>query len=233
MTRSTNGNPCTLIPMNLHDPLEFEVLSQQRVICGWNYEPKIIAAWREMMDQGLKSLFWISLPDGTRAGHISLDSADRYSPDDTLDLELANPDRSVMTITTFFIRHEYRSGGLGRAAMDILEDYATQEPYGSPHCRAITVNTLSRKYYEDDAEEWRGIWKRLVGRKAPPRGRSNEDWYHRRGYVTWKEIPKYKENRTIDGSEITFLAVFMRKELQPRHLENGKYNKSLALDGES
>ncbi len=195
-------------PMNLYDQAEFEELLQQRIICGWNDKPAYIIRWREMMDSKQKSLFWINLPDTkTRVGHISLDSST-----DPPDLELANPDKSVLTIATFFILPEHRSAGLGRLAMDVMEDWATKEPYGSPNCKAIAVNTLDRRYTESDSEEWR-IWAKLRPIQLPPKGRSTEDWYARRGYVKWKEEPRYPE-KTLDGQDILLNAVFLRKYLR-------------------
>ncbi|EON62034.1 hypothetical protein W97_01253 [Coniosporium apollinis CBS 100218] len=205
---STTQSPDILRPMNLYDEAEFEELLKQRVICGWNNQPANIVRWREMMDSKQKSLFWIVLPDtNTRVGHISLDCAT-----DPPDLELANPDKSVLTISTFFILPEYRSTGLGRLAMDVMEDLATKEPYGSPNCRAIAVHTLDRRYTEGDSEEWRK-WAKLRQGQLPPKGRSTEDWYARRGYVKWREEPRYPE-KTLDGQDILLNAVFLRKRLQ-------------------
>lgn len=184
---------------------DFEELRQQRVLCGWNYAEPVLIQWREMMDVKQKALFWIFSIDGMKTvGHISLDSTSEVP-----DLELANPDKSVLTIATFFIKSEWRELGLGRAAMDILEDWATKAPYGSPNCRYIAINTLSKKYIEDDAAEWRGIWAKL-GKSTPSKGRSVQSWYESRGYVKWKEQPKYLE-KTLDGHDIKLIAVYLRK----------------------
>jgi GNAT superfamily N-acetyltransferase len=201
---------CNLVPVNLHEKTQFEELRRQRVLCGWDQDH--VSQWRDAMDAKLKSLFWIHVKpaaedDYKMAGHISLDS--QASPPDP---ELANPDRSVMTISTFFIFPEHRSGGIGRAAMETLEGYATHEPYGSPDCKEIALTTISRRYTEDDGEEWRGVYKRR-GMDAPIKGRSNEDWYVRQGYVKFKEEPRYRD-RLLDGTEIMLLASFLRKPLQ-------------------
>jgi GNAT superfamily N-acetyltransferase len=196
--------------MNLHDKGQFEELYRQRVLCSWDKD--CVPAWRDAMDAGFKSLFWIHTNDSTEdspqiAGHISLDSS--ASPPDP---QLARSDRTLMTICTFFILPELRSGGLGRAAMELLESYATKEPFGSPKCEAIALTTISRRYTEDDGDEWRGIYKRR-GMKLPTKGRSLEDWYVRQGYVKFKEEPRYHD-RMLDGTELVLLASFLRKELQ-------------------
>jgi GNAT superfamily N-acetyltransferase len=140
-----------------------------------------------------------------RAGHISLDS---YT--EPADPELALEDRSIMTVQTFFILPEYRTGGVGRAAMDLVEELATQEPYGSPHCHTLALTTVSKKHIEIDAPEWRGLWKKC-GLDVPPF--SNETWYEKLGYVYWKEEPRYNAV-ALDGSPLHIIASFMRKELR-------------------
>jgi GNAT superfamily N-acetyltransferase len=201
---------CKLLPINLHDTTQFDELRHQRFLCGWYQDH--VSQWRDEMDAKLKSMFWIHAKksaedDYELAGHISLDS--QASPPDP---ELANPDRSVMTISTFFVFPKYRSGGVGRAAVETLEGYATQEPYGSPKCKAIALTTVSRRYTEDDGEEWRGMYKKR-GMEAPIKGRTNEDWYVRQGYVKFKEEPRIRE-RLLDGTEVILLASFLRKGLQ-------------------
>lgn len=141
----------------------------------------------------------------TRAGHISLDS---YT--EPADPELALEDRSIMTVQSFFILPEYRTGGVGRAAMDLIEVLATQEPYGSPHCHTLALTTASKKHIEIDAPEWRGVWKRC-GLDVPPF--SNETWYEKLGYVYWKEERRYTAV-ALDGSSLHIIASFMRKKLQ-------------------
>jgi hypothetical protein len=139
-----------------------------------------------------------------RAGHISLDS---YT--EPADPEAALEDRSIMTVQTFFILPKYRTGGVGRAAMDLVEVLATQDPYGSPHCHTLALTTVSKKHIEIDAPEWRGIWKR-AGLDVPPF--SNETWYEKLGYVYWKEEPRYNAV-ALDGSPLHVIASFLRKKL--------------------
>lgn len=199
------SSKCTLEPIDLHDRAQADELLRQRVLCGWAMTPDCIDAWRDAMDARTKGFFWIKAPSrpGLRAGHVSLDSeADPPDP------ELADPrDGSVLTVARFFVLPEHRGAGLGRGAMETLEAYAREAPYGSPACRAIALDTLSRRYTEDD--EHRAQWEWLTGLPVRARGTSNEDWYARQGYVKFKEVPKYECIR--EGHKL--IAVYMRKNI--------------------
>ena len=204
---------CILTPINLHNEGEFDLLHKHRIICAWDLEPEVLRNWRDRMDAKTRAMFWITPPALESAsglarfvGHIGIESS--VEPED---LELANPDKSVMTLSTFFIMPEHRGGGLGRAAVELAETYARIEPYGRRDCQAVTIHTISRRYVEEDGDEWRGMYARR-GLEAPPKGKGTEDWYARMGYVKWKEAPKYHDVLK-DGTEIMLIAVFMRKEL--------------------
>lgn len=211
---------CSLEPINLHDPEQVAELLRQRVICGWDRRPEVIARWRDETDAGLKAPFWIQPPPpppppssaatsaspNVRIGHISLDST--ASPPD---LSLANPhDKSVLAITNLFVLPEHRRGGIARAAVDVLTSLAKTEPYGSRTCTAVAVTAISKRYHDED--EWRARYEWLSGMAAPERGRANEDWYVRMGFVKWKEEPRY--DAEVPGREgEKFVASFLRKEI--------------------
>ncbi|KUI55451.1 hypothetical protein VP1G_02776 [Cytospora mali] len=207
----TTENPpaqpkCTLEPMNLHDQAQADELLRQRKVCGWADKPEDITKWRDKMEGNNRtvSLFWIrpTSQPGLRVGHISLDSEARVP-----DLELANPhDKSVLTIANLFILPEHRRGGIGRAAVQTLEKWATIEPYGSRNCKTIALTAVSRKYTDDD--EWRAEYLRMAGVEPPKPGFSNEEWYSRMGYTKWKDERLYPGP---DGYK--FLASFLRKRI--------------------
>jgi len=166
------------------------------------------------MDAKQKMLFWVIIPASTsdkdrspnRVGHISL----TYQKDPP-DLEMANPDRSVMEISNLFILPEYRSFGFARKAMAAVEELAKVEPYGSPNCKALTLNTASKRYWDDDGVEWRGLWLKM-GLEVPERGRSLEQWYEKMGYVKYKEEPTFEET-ALDGTTLKWIASFLRKNI--------------------
>lgn len=199
--------------MNLHEQAEFDELLRQRAACGWNYTPYCVETWRSKMDAKTMSLFWIvpthlaDMPSPSRwVGHVGMTSEN--SPPDP---EYAKADKSVMLMTTFFVLPEYRRGGLGRAATEALEAVAKIEPYGSPSCKALTVETLSRKYTEDDGDEWRGLYIKR-GRDIPEKGTSIEDWYVRMGFKKWRELWAIHE-KLKDGTDVILLAASLRKDL--------------------
>ncbi|KAK4202928.1 hypothetical protein QBC40DRAFT_34337 [Triangularia verruculosa] len=198
--------------INLHNRVEFDELLRQRVLCGWDKTAPAIETWRAAMDAETRVMFWIVPPSLAHlpllercAGHIALVS-ETTPPNE----ELARRDKSLLYISSLFIRPEHR-GGLGRKAVQALESWAKVPPYGSPYCEAITLTTLDRRYVEDDSEEWGGVWAKF-GQQSPKKGSSNEDWYARMGYVKWKHQPMYDE-QCLDGTKVKLVAVFMRKNL--------------------
>lgn len=189
--------------IDLHKEQEVSDLIVQRKICGWNFSHDVIRKWRDLSDKGLKTLFWILIPDSNdiKAGHISL--ASQAAPPDP---DLACEDRSVMTISTFFILPEHRSGGIGRQVMDRMEEMATKQPHGSPNCKAIAIDTLSEKYHDEAHPLWPHLKQHL---ETQP---SNQLWYERRGYVPFKVVPRYQESTPM--GDVVLDAVFLRKELR-------------------
>ena len=219
MDKSATTEPAQrsiLEPMDLHNPTEFDELLRQRVICGWACSSSTIAAWRAAADAQTITIFWVVPPSRSQlpapqrlGGHISM-----RSNAEPADGKRAPADQPALHIFNLFILPEHRRGGLGRAAVHALEACAKVGPYGSPECKAITLNAISRRYIEDDGEEWRGLYTKVctsVGIEVPAKGSSNEDWYARMGYVKWKEQPMYPV--FLDGSEILLIAASLRKEL--------------------
>ncbi|KAF7585698.1 hypothetical protein BBP40_010259, partial [Aspergillus hancockii] len=146
----TPPSNCTLIPINLNDQTQYTEMLRQRQICGWSQTPSTLDSWRQKQAQGLKSFFWITITttygdsnsnstQPIRAGHISLDA---YSDLQEHEHHLARADKSLLTIQAFFLLPEYRASGLGRRAMQLVEELAVTEPYGSPDCRGIALTAL-------------------------------------------------------------------------------------------
>lgn len=135
---------CDLRPLNLDNEDEYRLLQFQRTQCGWHYKDSHLDLWRDQATTGTKCLFWIVISSPVAdasplfAGHISLDSV---SGDPRQ--ELARADRSLLTISTFFVVPEFRAKGIGKQAMVGIESLARSEPFGSPRCAAITIMSLS------------------------------------------------------------------------------------------
>lgn len=205
------ASQCRLEPINLHDPDQYAEVRRQRLLCGWDHEPATLEQWKLKQAEGLKSFFWITIPSSTaeepamRAGHISLDG---YS--EPPDPELSRTDKSILALQTFFVLPEYRALRLGGRAMELIEELALTEPYGSPGCKAIALTAISKRYMYEEGPDGRGLWER-VGREIPPG--SIEEWYEKRGYVTWKVEPRY-EVETVDGGTVWLWEAYMRKVLR-------------------
>jgi GNAT superfamily N-acetyltransferase len=198
---------CQLRKIELDKQDQYERLQIQRKACGWYYEDAYLNRWREAASEGAKCLFWIIASTQDRsaifAGHISLDSISEY--EDTKH-ELARLDKSLLTISTFFVLPEFQGKGLGGQAIAEVERLARLEPYGHPRCTALTMMSLSCRYVEDPILRARYIeWTGEVPL-------SYERWYVRIGYVKWKE-EACTEITTPRGEVVLLIEVFMRKSL--------------------
>ncbi|KAM0717283.1 hypothetical protein Q7P37_007135 [Cladosporium fusiforme] len=210
MTNSPTTPPiCALQPIDLNNPNEHQRLQSQRRKCGWDFEDTHLNRWRDQAITGTKNLFWITTsppapasPSPILAGHISLDSLSSDHPN-----ELAKIDKSLLTISTFFILPAFRAKGLGREALRQLETLARQEPYGSAACSALTIMSLSSAYVEDGA--LRALYVEWTGEEPL----SFERWYARMGYVKWKEEACTEVVRR-DGEVLMLVEVFMKKVLR-------------------
>lgn len=222
-----------LIPMNLEEAPEREILYNQRVICGWALDQ--IPFWRKVTSEGLRSFFWIALPSPSSAkskddpnltpitrgaetfwpiGHVAVDKVDLAHHPLVPDESLVAPDGSVLSISSLFILPSFSGTGIGAFAMDECERLARHSPYGSPNCRAVTLTTLSPRYLANGIEgpEGMGLWD-VLGQQMPRR--DNSTWYLRRGYVGYKEEVRYFD-LTHEGKTVELFALFMRKELGAR-----------------
>lgn len=200
MSATSRTQPkCTLEPANLREQAQVDELLRQRKICGWKTRPSDMASWKERAEAHTTTLFWIkptAQPD-LRVGHISIDKV--------------SGDPSTIKISDLFVLPEHRGGGIARAAFQAVEGMATVEPYGSEECKTLLIDTLSRKYSYD--EEMRREYTQLTGVEPNPKGATNEEWYGRMGYVTYKEEPAYPEREGRPNGKL-LLASFMKKEIR-------------------
>jgi GNAT superfamily N-acetyltransferase len=213
-TKKVEGS--LLETMNLHNKSEFDELLRQRKICGWDMTTQYLEAWRNDADAHTIAMFWVippllsQLPAPQRyGGHIGM----RKKTDPT-DLKLTPADMPVLHLFNLFVLPEQRKGGLGRSAVQALEAWAKIEPYGSLDCKAITLNAISKQYIEDESEEWKGLYKKVtanLGLEIPPKGKSNEDWYSKMGYVKYDQEPMYPV--TVDGKKVLLMASLLQKKL--------------------
>lgn len=203
----------TLEPMNLHDQSQFDELLRQRIIAGWADTPEILSTWREDIDKGAQFLFWI-IP----ASLSSITTPERYAGHISMSPRTDDHGHPVRHILSLFVTPERRSGGLAKAAVQALEGWAKVEPYGTPDCRALTLNCIHHRYIDDDSsDEWRPFAIRTYARKGipmPEKGTSVQAWYERMGFVKLGEQPSYPTGEfRDDGTEVLFISCDMRKEL--------------------
>ncbi|GAB7344354.1 hypothetical protein MBLNU457_2216t1 [Dothideomycetes sp. NU457] len=235
-----------LILVDLENDYERNVLVEQRKVCGWGVDK--IPFWRAHQFPGDRAMFWITLPKDidivslteqpglvtlTRddktvwlVGHVSLDKIDAPSSEGAApDESLAKADGSLLTISSLFVMPQVQKLRMGAFAMDQCEMLAQQSPYGSPNCIAITVNTMSSRYFAGGPEGPDGIdrWK-LLGWPQPKM--DNALWYKRRGYRTYKDqiryftdVPSLAKNNfdsssLSDEGQLAWYATYLRKELR-------------------
>ncbi|PWY66774.1 hypothetical protein BO70DRAFT_324062 [Aspergillus heteromorphus CBS 117.55] len=131
-------------------------------------------------------------------GHISLDSVNS----DVQDIDLDLPDEGVYWIKTFYVSRALQGQGVGRAAMDLVESMAVDEPL----CATTLALDTRQKNTQIEQEKF------LSGGQEPG-GVTNEEWYARRGYRLIKVVANYyppppgygcQDNRTV----------FMRKDIE-------------------
>ncbi|KAL8286304.1 hypothetical protein RQP46_004792 [Phenoliferia psychrophenolica] len=205
---------------------DVEELKRQRVLCGWGLPD--VEGWREEVRRGDKGLYWIfakpehaaeyPVPDEERLnlggeelgpkhpdpsfrplGHISLDYTD-YMGDQTL----ANREEGRVTLASFFILTSQQGRGLGNAAMDEVEYLAASPPF---EAKTITLNTMLGKNQADPK------WHESIASVWIPGSRVNQSWYTKRGYVPYKEEPRYSFLNPVTNVLMKLEAVYMQKDL--------------------
>ncbi|KAJ5637027.1 hypothetical protein N7490_006906 [Penicillium lividum] len=132
-------------------------------------------------------------------GHISLDSKNKDA--DRIGLDI--PSEGVFWIKSFFILQTIQGQGIGRAAMDAVEDMATREPLRAQTLMLDTV-TSQHQRREDFAVSTYGAVPKIT----------NQEWYSRRGYMPIKIVPNYYDVWDANGDRWDIEIVFMRKDIQ-------------------
>jgi hypothetical protein len=106
-------------------------------------------------------------------------------------------------ISTFYITTSLQSSGLGRAAMNVIENLAISSP--------LNAKTLVLSTAADD-----GVGREekfaAFGKEVPKI--STQSWYARRGYVVFKRAEEMWWETDEVGREWPTAAVFMRKDIK-------------------
>ncbi|KAJ3542260.1 hypothetical protein NM208_g4193 [Fusarium decemcellulare] len=127
-------------------------------------------------------------------GHISLDDENVESRD--LDLDL--PSEGVFWIKTLYISNALQSKGIGRAAMDVVEEMAAKEPLNA---KTLALDTLDKG----------DIRRRALRETGKQPKMTNQEWYERRGYhLIHTELEHYLVHF---GDSPGMSTVFLRRDI--------------------
>ncbi|KAJ5622406.1 hypothetical protein N7528_005638 [Penicillium herquei] len=205
-----------LIPWDPESVVHRQTLLKQRIECSWHQE-KVEGQWRELQKTGGKCIYWIAdetIQDTatsinavprepsqavvTPIGHISLDSVNPEAKDVELDI----PSSGAFWIKTFYVIQCLQSQGIGRAAMDQVEDMAIREPLNA---KTLLLDTVEK---DDQMREDFAIISYGAIPKVP-----NEVWYGRRGYRLIKTVLNFYNIHDKNGKLWDTKTVFMRKDI--------------------
>ncbi|KAJ5591841.1 uncharacterized protein N7459_002210 [Penicillium hispanicum] len=131
-------------------------------------------------------------------GHISLDNGNP----DAAKIDLGLPTEGVFWIKTFYVSQSIQGQGIGRAAMDEVEDMATREPINAKILMLDTVQKDDQRRNEHAKANHGGAPKV-----------TNEEWYSRRGYRLIKTVQNYYPVADEDSEARGTRAVFMRRDI--------------------
>ncbi|OLN86182.1 hypothetical protein CCHL11_04153 [Colletotrichum chlorophyti] len=206
-----------LIPWDPDSPKHATRMVEQRIACGWHEDR--IPSWQEYQRSGEKCIYWIereSLADTAKSinatprtptgaffdpvGHISLDGKNPQAAH----LKLPIPSEHVYWIKSLYVSTALQSSGIGRAAMDLVEDMATKPPLSA---KTLMLDTISK---EDQLDP---VSSKVANGKLPPM--PTHAWYERRGYKhIWTEPNMYGFPETDeDGNKIVRRTVILRRDL--------------------
>ncbi|KAL2066882.1 hypothetical protein VTL71DRAFT_1306 [Oculimacula yallundae] len=227
-----------LIPWDFASSEHVERLVQQRIACGWDSEA--VEGWRSKQESGNFNLQWIVLSAADPENNLKLDKhISAYNSERTTLLDTALsygskardiplPQQSFIPvghiclgpvpayyedvenpfaegsywISNFYVSRALQSSGLGRAAMDTAERIATSEPLNA---RMLGLNAINKV---DIGRE-----EKYEALKLPIPHFSNQEWYERRGYVVYMDIPKAFSKTDSAGKQWFWDAVCLKKKI--------------------
>ncbi|CAL3968965.1 unnamed protein product [Diplocarpon coronariae] len=228
----------SLVPWDPTSPDHVERLFQQRIACGWDSE--LVEGWRVEQQTGSLNLQWVVLEssdsetaakllkhtenqprenmpliDSARSfagkpraipqpqtsfvpvGHICLGHVPAHYDD-----ENASFAEDGLWISSFYVLRAIQSNGLGRAAMDTAETIAISEPLNAKN---LGLNAIS-KMDVDQAEKYTAL-------NLPIPKFSTQEWYERRGYQTYRYIPKELSQADSTGRTWYWDTVCLKKNI--------------------
>ncbi|KAG5915742.1 hypothetical protein E4U53_004423 [Claviceps sorghi] len=149
----------------------------------------------------------------TRLGTATLTpSLEEFVPVGHIGME-AFPDRNKalgLPLSTYWVKSlALQSCGLGRSAMDLLEQAASSPPF---NCAFIALDTVRSECQK--SEMLRGFYEdRGLSRSGVVR--TNEEWYLRQGYeIMGAEAEPYEWTNPATGRVVKLPCAFFKKDLR-------------------
>jgi len=134
----------------------------------------------------------------TPVGHISLGRVStEYETSG-----FAKNEQGLYWISNFYVSRALQGCGLGRAAMDTVENLAISEPLCA---KTLALNAINK----DDLD--REEKYKALGLTIPPF--SNQEWYERRGYQVYNNVEKLFSKVDSTGKTWYWNVVFLKKEI--------------------
>ncbi|KAH8590204.1 hypothetical protein B0O99DRAFT_722272 [Bisporella sp. PMI_857] len=115
----------------------------------------------------------------------------------------AKNEKGLYWISKFYISRALQGSGLGRAAMDTIENLATSEPLCA---KTLTLNAITKEVPDDRDEKYKAL-----GQPIPPF--SNQEWYTSRGYQIYCSAERLFSSVDSTGKTWYFDAVFLKKDI--------------------
>ncbi|KAH8923484.1 hypothetical protein BT69DRAFT_1350154 [Atractiella rhizophila] len=208
-----------LVPIEFGTQAHIEELQRQRRICGWGDED--IPLWKAAVEQGHRVMFWIATSEPVERaelsetvttlrdtqsreifpiGHIAVERKRMEDPGHFASKEFVP---SSARLESLFVLPSFQRIGAASFAILEMERIAIEEPI---NVEWMTIVGMSAEQFNDD-----NFWKR--NGKERPRF-SMEDYYRRRGYVTYETGPAW-QNWDIKEEKLFWVnAAFMKKKLK-------------------
>ncbi|KAK6613075.1 hypothetical protein H4I95_01419 [Botrytis cinerea] len=215
-----------LIPWDPTSPEHVERLVRQRIACGWDSE--CVESWRKAQENGKLNNQWIVLADSDPEKDTKIlkhtemypqekeplvDSAASFGEnfhsdwtylfrppsENYLNLGYVPKTEGFYWISIFYISRALQGTGLGKVAMDTIENIAISEPLCA---KTLGLNAINKV---DPGREEKYKALNLF---------SNQDWYERRGYKVYKNMENFFGPQVDPtGKSWYWNAVFLKKEI--------------------
>ncbi|GKT45521.1 uncharacterized protein ColSpa_05702 [Colletotrichum spaethianum] len=142
-----------------------------------------------------------------------------------MDMRLELPADVVFWVTSLYISWAIQEGGLGRSAMQKLENLAIELPF---EARVLTLDTPTKEFQL--SPEFIKMSYSDSGWEVPKVLRSTQEWYERQGYAVFhRDDEAYPWTHPTSGQVHKLPLVFMRKDVWSRYDDGNDAGESTNL----